>query len=75
MDKVSKTSVDYKRGHANSHCGQAFNDDKGYCRYFIEPPTGLISDLGTCERVQREIVRVFWCRLFAPAMESAGRQP
>jgi len=72
---VSKQSVDYSRGHRDAHCGKAFEDDEGYCRYFIEPRSGLASELGACEKVEGEISRVFWCRLFAPVMEGAGRQP
>ena len=29
--------------------------------------SGLATELGTCEKVQGEITRVFWCRLFARA--------
>ncbi len=53
--------------HRESHCGKAFDDDKFYCRYFIEPRSGLATDPGACEKVQGEISRVFWCRLWARA--------
>jgi hypothetical protein len=68
LKPVSKQSVDYSRGHRDDHCGKAFADDEGYCRYFIEPRSGLASELGACEKVEGEISRVFWCRLFARAL-------
>jgi hypothetical protein len=66
MFKVTKASVDCSRGHRDAHCGHAFEGDKGYCRHFIEPPTGA-TDLGACEKVSGAISRIFWCRLFAKA--------
>jgi hypothetical protein len=52
---------------AESHCGKVSEDDKNYCWYFIPPPSGSAEELGTCELVEGEISRVFWCRLFARA--------
>jgi len=66
MPKADKQSVDYTRGHADSHCGETFDGDHGYCRHFIETPSGA-ADLGACERVSGSIKRVYWCRLFARA--------
>lgn len=54
MFKAEKRSVDYSRGHRDSHCGKVFNDDKGYCGHFIELPTGA-ADLGACEKVSGAI--------------------
>jgi hypothetical protein len=56
MRKVSESEVDYSRGHRESHCGKVFDDDKFYCRYFIEPPTGA-AHLGACEKVSGAINR------------------
>ncbi len=67
MHKVSKSEVDYSIGMKGSHCGQTFDDDKGYCRHFVEPRSMSTADLGTCEKVSGPISRVFWCRLFAKA--------
>jgi hypothetical protein len=36
LRQASKQSVDYSGGHRDVHCGKAFEDDEGYCRYFIE---------------------------------------
>ena len=35
--KLGKGQVDYGIGHRDEHCGKSFEDDKGYCRHFIEP--------------------------------------
>jgi hypothetical protein len=67
MFKAHKRNVDYSRGMKERHCGKSFEDDTGYCKHFVEPPSQSIGDLGTCARVQGEISRVFWCRLFARA--------
>jgi hypothetical protein len=64
--KASKSDVDYSHGHRDSHCGKSFAGDTGYCRHFIETPSGA-ADLGACERVSGSINRVYWCRLFARA--------
>ncbi len=64
-DKVSKAAVDYSRGHKDSHCGPAFDGDKGYCRYFVEPKSG--GNNGECERVAGSIGRFMWCKLFRKA--------
>jgi hypothetical protein len=64
---VSKQLVDYSRGHREAHCGKAFEDDDGYCHYFIEPRSGLATELGAWEKVEGQISRVFCCRLFAKA--------
>ncbi len=45
----------------DSHCGKSYSDDRGYCRYFIEPRGN--SELGQCERVSGPINRLYWCRL------------
>jgi hypothetical protein len=66
MLKADKRSVDYSRGHRDAHFGHAFENDKNYCRFFIEPSTGA-HDLGACEKVSGAIGRVYWCRLFARA--------
>ena len=66
MLKADKRSVDYSRGHGESHCGHAYEADKNYCNHFIEPPKGA-ADLGACEKVSGAISRVYWCRLFARA--------
>jgi len=67
MLKASKQSVDYSLGHRDAHCGKAFDDDKSYCRYFIETSTGA-GDLGACEKVSGAISHVYWCRLWARAV-------
>lgn len=59
MLKASKSQVDYSRGHLGRHCGKAFDDD-GYCKYFIEPRSPLVTDLGTREKVQAEISGVVY---------------
>jgi hypothetical protein len=67
MRKVSKSEVDYSRGHAGAHCGKVLDDDKSYCRHFI-PPLSPTSNLGQCEKVAGPINPVYWCRLFARAI-------
>jgi hypothetical protein len=59
MCKVSKQSVDCNLGMKESHCGKAFED--------VPPPSNSALELGTCEKVEGEISRVFWCRLFTRA--------
>lgn len=59
MAKVSKQSVNYSRGHKDSHCGKVFPDDKGYCRHYI-PHTDQHSE-GACQLVQGSINPVYWC--------------
>ncbi len=66
MLKADKRSVDYSRGHRDSHCAHSFEGDEGYCRHFIEPPKGA-ADLGACEKVSGAISRIFWCRLWQRA--------
>ena len=67
MQKASKSEVDYSRGHAGAHCGKVLEDDKAYCRHFIQPLSPA-SNLGQCERVAGPINKVYWCRLFARAL-------
>ena len=50
MYKTAKTDVNYSIGHADSHCGKAFDDDKGYCKYFIAPLSS-VTQLGQCQKV------------------------
>jgi hypothetical protein len=66
MRKVSKSEVDYSRGHAGAHCGKVLDDDRSYCRYF-NPPLSPAGNLGQCQKVAGPINPVFWCRLFARA--------
>jgi hypothetical protein len=67
MRKISKGEAQYSLGMKTSHCGRAFEDDHDYCRYFIPPLSDSAHELGTCEKVEGPISRVFWCRLFARA--------
>jgi uncharacterized C2H2 Zn-finger protein len=65
--KRVKTLVDYSRGHKESHCGKTFEDDKGYCKHFIEPTHHHSFDLGKCQLVEGNISRVYWCKLYEKA--------
>ncbi len=65
MYKLRKSQADYSRGHREAHCGHAFDGDKGFCRYFIGPKSG--SAPGECLKVEGEIGRLMWCRLFSRA--------
>jgi hypothetical protein len=67
LKQVSKQAADYSLGRRDAHCGKALEDDESYCRYLIEPRSGLATELGRCEKVEGPISRVFWCRLFARA--------
>jgi len=67
MPKLSKDEVGYGFGMKENHCGKAFEDDRNYCRHFIPPLSESALNLGTCEKVEGPISRVFWCRLFARA--------
>ena len=64
--KASKQSVNYGVGHFSSHCGQSFDDDRGYCKHFI-PPLSLENDLGQCRLVSGPINKVYWCKLWQRA--------
>jgi hypothetical protein len=66
-NQVSKQAADYSLGRRDAHCGKALENDESYCRYFIEPRSGLATVLGRCEKVEGPISRVFGCRLFARA--------
>jgi hypothetical protein len=37
----------------DAHCGKALEDDESYCRYFIEPRSGVATVLGRCEKVDQ----------------------
>jgi len=66
MYKIAKADVNYSIGHADSHCGKSFDDDKSYCRYFI-PPLSAATQLGQCQKVAGSINKAYWCKLFARA--------
>jgi hypothetical protein len=70
LKQVSKQTAGYSLGRREAHCGKAYPDDENYCRHFIEPRSGLATELGRCEKVEGPISRVFWCRLFARTRES-----
>lgn len=59
MPKFTKQETDYSRGHADSHCGKVFADDKGYCKHFQR--NGAALGKGTCSLVDGEIDPIFWC--------------
>src|SRR5438046_6263276 len=59
IPKVSKDSVDYSLGYKDSHCCKSFDDDKGYCRYFISPLSSA-TQLGQCDKVSGSINKVYW---------------
>ena len=63
--KATKQSVDYSRGHRDSHCGPSFDGDKNYCRFYIE--TALGAESGQCHKVQGNIGRIMWCKLWSKA--------
>jgi hypothetical protein len=67
MDKRVKTSVDYSRGHQDSHCGKTFDDDKGYCKHFVPHRNDHHALPGTCTKVEGGISRIYWCKLFEKA--------
>jgi hypothetical protein len=66
MYKISKGDVHYSIGHADSHCGKSFPDDKGYCRFFISP-LSAVTELGQCQKVAGAINKVYWCKLWERA--------
>jgi hypothetical protein len=66
MYKISKSDVDYSIGHKDSHCGKSFDDDKGYCRFFISPLSAA-TQLGQFQKVAGAINNVYWCKLWQGA--------
>ena len=61
--KADKASVDYSRGHRDSHCGKMDAADTGYCKHFIERG----QKDGACTEVEGKIGRGMWCKLFESA--------
>lgn len=59
-DKFSKSEVHYSQGMIHSHCGEAFTDDKSYCRHYHKKTLST----GTCELVEGEIKPTMWCNKF-----------
>jgi hypothetical protein len=55
--KKSKEEVQYSKGHAHSHCGPVFHDDRWYCKHFEARATRM----GGCEVVAGAIDPEFWC--------------
>jgi hypothetical protein len=60
MDKFSKEEVGYARGHKDSHCGKTHDEDKGYCKHFIQHNN-------TCRLVEGKISPVYWCKKWQKA--------
>jgi hypothetical protein len=63
MPKVNKNSVGYSRGHRDSHCGKAFDGDRGYCRHY-QPHS---ENEGSCTKVEGHIRAIDWCKLWSKA--------
>jgi len=67
MIKTDKVSVNYSRGHRDSHCGKVFPDDWGFCKHFRPSD----AQTGTCEIVAGAINPLYWCTRFARATKAA----
>ena len=68
MTKASKYSVNYSRGHRDSHCGKSFDGDRGFCRHFrFLPGSRAVEKVGACTKVSGDIKAMMWCKLFARA--------